>query len=214
MARIDDYKESFRLASLSLKEADLDYLARSSGSEIVSTENGEREIKLSFLGTPYMVRVGEEVDVTRDGQGGEVSLPEKILICHYLLHSSGEPLSNEFITFRQIPDGHFYFDAFQRRARDPFVATFGRDTKLFRECAQMLGGRPIETGDVGMSFQVLPRVPIQLVIWEGDDELPPDGTILFDSTIQRNLSAEDIAVLSGMLVYRLMGIARSLKTAV
>jgi hypothetical protein len=209
MARIDDYKESFRIAVQELKRADLHRLAELAGVEIADRKDGEVELRVPFLGTDFVVKVGDEVDVVRDGQEGEVPLPEKILICHYLLRATGDPPSGEAITFRQIPDGHFYFDAFQRRARDPFLSVFGQDAELFRACAQMIGGTPANTGDVAMSFQPFPRISIQLVLWQGDEEFPPEASILFDSNIGNNLAVEDIAVLSGMLVYRLMGIARS-----
>lgn len=210
MARIDDYKESFRLASEELKQTDLNRLAKRAGAEVAHSENGETRLRVPFLGTPFLVQISDStVDVVKEGEAAEVALPEKILICHYLLRSPGEAVSGELITFRQVPDGHFYFDAFQRRARDPFLATFGRRTDLFLTCARKLGGKPVESGDVGMNFQVFPNISIQLVLWEGDDEFPPEASILFDSTIQHRLSAEDIAVMSGMLVYRLMGIARA-----
>lgn len=212
MARIDDYKESFRLASNDLKSADLDRIAGDAGCEIVRHDDGTARLSMSFLGKDLVVKIDEQVDV-REGEGGsDLPLPEKILVCHYLLRAPASPLSGELITFRQVPDGHFYYDAFQRRARDPFLSTFGHSADLFRACAEVLGGRPVETGDVAMSFQVFPRIAVQLVLWQGDDEFPPDAGILFDSSIQRRLSAEDIAVMSGMLVYRLMGIARSMQS--
>jgi hypothetical protein len=213
MARIDDYKESFRLASEELKRANLHRLAKLAEVDISVLEEGMTSLRVPFFGTPHLVLVGQntDIDIRREGDHGEVPLPEKILLCHYLLHASGNPPTGELITFRQIPDGHFYFDAFQRRARDPFLATFGKDPALFQRCAQILGGRQIATGDVGLSFQVFPRIAIHLVVWKGDDEFPPEASILFDANTQHNLAAEDIAVLSGMLVYKLMGIARSQK---
>lgn len=210
MARIDDYKESFRLAAASLKEADRSRLAAAAGAQW-SAESGREEVRLSFLGTPYIIHVAETVDIYREDDNGDVPLPEKILLCHYLLRASGEPLSGDLITFRQVPDGQFYFDAFQRRSRDPLLATFGKDHDLFRSCAAALGGQPVDNGDMGMVFQVLPGIPVHLILWRGDEEFPPEASILFDSSIQKKLSAEDIAVLSGMLVYRLMGLARSHK---
>lgn len=208
MARVDDYRESFRLAAADLKRANLHRLAKLSGADI-ELKNGAIQLRLLFLGKPFAIRVDEEVDVQMEGSDNEVSLPAKILICHYLLNASSEADSGELITFREIPDGHFYFDAFQRRARDPFLATFGEKSALFHRCAQALGGKPVETGDVGMIFQVLPRVAVELVLWEGDEEFPPEASILFDSSIARRLPVEDIAVLSGMLVYSLVGIAQS-----
>ena len=209
MARIDDYKESFRLASQELGSANLRELARLAEVDIILSAEETSTISVPFFGTAHHVLVGENVDIERVDDHSEVPLPEKILICHYLLHASGEPPRGELITFRQIPDGHFYFEAFQRRARDPFLATFGRQPEFFRRCAQSLGGQPAAAGDVGMVFQPLPRIAIHLALWEGDDEFPPEAGILFDANIQHELAAEDIAVLSGMLVYRLMGIARS-----
>jgi hypothetical protein len=211
VARVDDYRESLRLAAEQLKAANPQRLAELAGVDTWVSEEGLAALRVPFLGAPYLIQVGENVRVTRERDNGDVPLPEQILLCHYLLHASGKAPTGELITFRQIPDGHFYFDAFQRRARDPFLATFGRQPERFRRCAELLGGQPVATGDVGMAFQVFPRVAIQLVLWRGDDEFPPEASILFDASIQDNLAAEDIAVLSGMLVYRLMGMARSEK---
>jgi hypothetical protein len=208
VGRIDDYKESFRLASEELKEADLQQLAQRAQVDMAPPEDGMTTVVVPFFGSSYLVRIGQDVHIGREGDPGEVPLPEKILLCHYLLHASGKPPKGELITFRQIPDGHFYFDAFQRRARDPLLATFGKDPELFQRCGQILGGCQVAAGDVGLAFQVLPRIVIQLVLWRGDDEFPPEAGILFDANIQQELAAEDVAVLSGMLVYRLMGIAR------
>jgi hypothetical protein len=77
----------------------------------------------------------------------------------------------------------------------------------------MLGAVPVEIGDFGMDFPVFPHIRIQLVLWSGDEEFPPDATILFDESVQRILPAEDIAVMSGSLVYRLIGLGRKIQSA-
>jgi hypothetical protein len=212
VARIDDYKESFRLAAEALGRIDLQQAAERAGLPVEVEADGATLIRISLLGGSYTLKAADVVDVTRAGDAGDVPLPEKILICHYLLNASGTALTRELVTFRQIPDGHFYFDAFQRRARDPFLATFGKDIELFRTCGGELGGKVIEAGDAGMEFEAMPGIPIQLLIWQGDDEFEPDAGILFDSNIQRKLPIEDVAVLSSMLVYRLMGIARGVQS--
>ena len=208
MARIDDYKESFRLAAQELMAANLHHRARHAGAEIVEIEKGGVEIRLPLLGEAFSIRVSDGVEVIAQGRDGEVSLPERILLCHYLLRASGDQPTGNLITFRQIPDGHFYFDAFQRRTRDPFLATFGSQPELFDRCAKSLGGTRMDTADVAWSFQVLPRVTIQLCLWKGDEEFPPEANVLLDESIVGYLPVEDIAVVSGMLVYRLMALAR------
>jgi hypothetical protein len=208
LARIDDYRESYRLAGQQLLTANLHRLARLAGADVAVLEDGATELSLLLLGESILVRVRDTVEVVAPGRDSEPPLPERILVCHYLLRSSGDPPTGNLITFRQIPDGHFYFDAFQRRTRDPFLATFGHQPQLFRACGQTLGGENTDTADFAMSFRVLPRVAIQLCLWEGDEEFPPEANVLFDENIGGYLPVEDIAVLSGMLIYRLMAIAR------
>ena len=210
MARIDDFKESFRLASLELNRKDPVMLARTAGVELSSRADG-RELIVNYLGGNYLVEISSKTDIRRQDSAEEVPLPDKILIAHYLLGASGKRPHGKLITFRQVPDGQFYFDAFQKRARDPFVSFFGANGRLFRKCAETMGAKPVENGDFGMEFRVFPQICVQLVLWQGDDEFPPESSVLFEDNIQYDLEVEDVAVLSGMLVYRLMGIARSLQ---
>jgi hypothetical protein len=208
VARIDDYKESFRLACEELRKRDASALATAAGAEF-SPEQG---LVVPFLGVKYRLEIHPETDIFPADSTKEVPLPDRILIAHYLLGAAGKNLTGKLITYRQVPDGHFYFDAFQRRARDPFVNFFGNKGHLFVKCAEMIGAAPVDTGDFAMEFSVFPHVPVQLVLWSGDEEFPPDATILFDESVQRLLSAEDIAVMSGGLVYRLIGLGRKIQS--
>ena len=211
MARVDDYREALRLATERLKGENLHRRAKSAGAAIKMEKDGTMVISLPYLGTLHHVIVGDGVDIVREGSDPDVKLPDKVLIGHYLLNAGGKPASGEKITFRQIPDGHFYFDAFQRRARDPFLKMFGDNPELFRRAAALLGGKPIEHGDVGIAFSVLPRVALQIVLWIGDEEFPPEASVLFDDNIIDYLPIEDIAYISGSLVYTLMGTAARLQ---
>ena len=100
-------------------------------------------------------------------------------------------------------------DAFQRRAKLPLIQTFGGDPELLIRLAnELLGADPSDQGDYSVIVQALPWVPIALILWRGDDEFPPEGNILFDRSITRFLSAEDIAWLAGMVIYPLIGVAK------
>ena len=61
-----------------------------------------------------------------------------------------------------------------------------------------------------MQFSVFPHIHVQLGLWLGDEEFPPDATILFDESVQRILPVEDIAVMNGSLVYRLIGLGKKI----
>ena len=59
-----------------------------------------------------------------------------------------------------------------------------------------------------MKVLALPRVPVVLSLWKGDDEFPPEGNVYFDASVSSYLSTEDIAYLAGATVYRVIGMAR------
>jgi hypothetical protein len=44
---------------------------------------------------------------------------------------------------------------------------------------------------------------VTFVLWGGDDEFPPSGNILFDSSAPQFLPTEDFAVLASLLVAEL-----------
>ena len=141
--------------------------------------------------------------------GRELSIPEQGLILHYLLTANGAAPTGEHITFRQVPGGISYHAAFLRRARDPLMMVFGDRPERLLELGPMIGGRPGEFGDVSLVVEALPRVEIILVVWQGDDEFEAEGNILFDANITDYLPSEDIAMISGQVVYTLMGLDRA-----
>jgi hypothetical protein len=210
LARIDDYEEAFRLASQELAKVNLHRICSLSGAACMEDSNGRPAINILFFNKEHMIQLEPEVDVLRQGETEPIPVPEKILILHYLLTASGNSLKKNLITFREIPEGPFYYSAFLKRARDPLVQTFGGEPQRLLSCGSALGAEPDEFGDVSITLKPLPRVPLTIVLWGGDDELPPEGSILFDESVVTYLPAEDIAVLSGMVVYRLIRINQSL----
>ena len=91
------------------------------------------------------------------------------------------------------------------------LSTFGQDLPLYAKAAAALGGEPLSLGDAAARFMAFPRVPVTHVLWGGDEEFPPEATILFDETIPGYLPTEDIAALAGASVYRLMGAAHKFR---
>jgi hypothetical protein len=209
MPRVDDYKAAIALAAAELKKINPKRLAPRTGSEYFF--DGDQE----WLVTPYFGQSRRiswpEITVTKEDGEVEVSLTEQILILHYILRCTGEPLSGINIDFRQAPEGSFYWSAFVARAKKPLLETFGQDLDFYLAVARQAGGQPVELGDAAARFMAFPLVPVTHVLWRGDEEFPPDASILFDETISRHLPTEDIAALAGASVYRLMAAARQLR---
>jgi hypothetical protein len=212
MPRIDDYKTALALAVAGLKNLNPKRLEARTGAEYYFRDDGDGLI-VPYFGQGRRIS-WPEIAVTPTQGEGEISLPEQIIILHYLLNASGEPLTGRSIDFRQVPEGGFYWSAFVSRAKTPLLQTFGQDLDLYRQVAAGTGGEPQALGDAAARFLALPRVPITHVLWGGDEEFPPEANILFDETIPGYLPTEDIAALAGASVYRLMGAIRQFRSQV
>ena len=209
MPRSDDYKAAIALAVAELKNLNPKRLENRTGAQHF-VEAAHQGLIVPYFGQARRI-TWPEVAVTPGNGAGEISLPEQILILHYLLNASGEPLTGRTIDFRQVPEGGFYWSAFVSRAQKPLLESFGHDLPLYAKVAATLGGEPLPLGDAAARFMAFPRVPITHVLWGGDEEFAPEATILFDDTIPGYFPTEDIAALSGASVYRLMGAAHKLR---
>ena len=67
-----------------------------------------------------------------------------------------------------------------------------------------MGGCKADYGDAAVTINGFKMVPVTIVLWRGDEEFPPRGNILFDSTIPEYLSTEDITVLCDAIIWRLV----------
>lgn len=119
----------------------------------------------------------------------------KIIILHFLLTGNNWPLRNELISFRELPDGTPYKDAFHREAVKPIIDNFCHKPQKLKKAAQKLGAEFIDRSDLGFTINTLPTIPLTYLIWLGDKELNGGANILFDSSIMTKLHTEDIAFL-------------------
>ena len=209
MARIDDYKTARALAVAELTQRNPKGVASRSRSEYFF-EEGKEGLIVPYFGQPRRV-TWPEVTVAAVEGSGELPLTEQILILHYLWNTSGAAPEGANIDFKQVPQGGFYWSAFVSRALKPLLTTFGDSPDFYLQVATVMGGEPQPFGDAAAQFLAFPLVPVTHVLWRGDEEFPPDANILFDETIPKHLSTEDIAALAGASVYRLMGAAHKLR---
>ena len=92
---------------------------------------------------------------------------------------------------------------FRRRVILPFLSAFGQNLEQFKKVAELYRGVPTLLGDAAFTFQIFPRIPVTLVLWEEDEEFPPAGKMLFDAAIDHYLDLEDVVVMGEMIVGRL-----------
>ncbi len=202
-----DYSVSYGLAyKLACEQLaalkDVDSLCRRAGCTYKVTDS-KTVLSLEYLNRTYRVTL-PEVTISKDGSEEEVPLRDRILIAHYLAQAKGTPLSNKPITYKELKEGATYFPTFFKRAVKPLVDYFGKCPEKLLEAAAALGGTKADIGDVSVTIEAFSRVPVTLVLRRGDEEFPPDGNILFDSTVLDYVSAEDLNVLCQTIAWELV----------
>lgn len=204
MARIDDYQQARDLAAEALARESLAAISRRSG--FAETDDGG--LAVPFLTRRYRLDYPSLHFSDAAQAAAEVPLQEQVLILHYLLGVEAGLPSQDWVAYREIPGASFYFSAFVKRAIEPLKKVFGGNAAAFRKAAAALGGQTIAAGDAGFELRAFPRVAVQFILWEADEEFGAEANILFNPGIEGRLSPEDIAWLAGMVVYRMMALAR------
>jgi len=196
------YELAYKLACEQLARIDnIEQQCLNSGAscEVIDST---KVIILEYLHQLYQITL-PDMGVSLKDKGEEVRIREKILILHYFTQAKGTKLSNKIITYKELPSATNYVRTFTQRAIKPLVDNFGKEPDRLLDVAKALGGRKADYGDVAVTINAFSRVPIILVLWRGDAEFPPNGNILFDSTISDYLTLDDINVLCETMAWRL-----------
>lgn len=200
------YKLAYKLAGEQLAKVDIEQQCHKSGARHTIVDSQELII-VEYLNQSYQVTL-PDIQVSLVDSGTEVPIKDKILLLHYLTQAKGVPIANKFIAFKELPEGANYSSTFSKRSIEPLIKYFGREPQRLIETAERLGGRKADHGDVAVTINVFSRVPITIVLWQGDEEFPPRSNILFDATIPDYLFTEDITVLCETITWKLVKFLR------
>lgn len=127
-----------------------------------------------------------------------------VLAVHYLSASDCAPDPRP-VSFSYFQDCRSYLSVFGKRIVARFLATVGRTATGFAEAAARCGGVRQEGAGSGFRFDIFPRVPVTLVRYDGDDEIPPGASVIYRADAERLLPAEDRVVAAELLLDALAG---------
>lgn len=128
------------------------------------------------------------------------SIPAQILLIRYLLEGKYSVGSGVFLPYREMPWGDVYLKPFTGRCLTRAAFTFGTRLPAFSAALEKMPVIPLKHGDASCQIEVLPGYEIRLIIWEGDDEFPPNAQILFSDNFPEAFSAEDRTVVGDIVI--------------
>lgn len=131
------------------------------------------------------------------------SIPAQIFLIRFLLEGRASMGSGNFLPYREMPWGDVYLKPFTGRCLTRAAFTFGTRIDAFRAAAAKTPAVPIKHGDAAFQIEVVPNYEVQLIVWEGDDEFPPNAQILFSDNFPNAFSAEDRTVVGDLVITEL-----------
>ena len=127
------------------------------------------------------------------------------MLIFYLQTADGAPMADRWISFRELPNGGFYHQAFQGYSGNRVAGAFGESPDLFDAAAKSLGGwRLTGLAEHAFAFQPLPRVRLAVVLWPGDEDFPTKVSVLFDASASHYMTTDGLALLGSGLTGRLI----------
>lgn len=127
-----------------------------------------------------------------------------LLALHYLA-SDGMSYDAREVSFNHFADCRTYFSVYSKRILGRFLATIGRSGQQFEQASESLNGKRISGTGIRYSFNVMPRVPISIVRYEGDEEFGPSANVIYRADAASLLPAEDRIVAVELLLDALAG---------
>ena len=194
--RVNEIRES-------LKTKNPTSLADRTGAIFTPKGDSAGEFKLPYWSRDVILQFPEFTGVYLEDHS-PVSTFDMTMLAYYFDTCDGRPMTGEWIAFNQIPGGMFYAQAFQGYSGNQLIKAFGNDSDAFMAANQELGGRREFFGNLAYSYQVLPRVPMMVVCWLGDEDFPSSYRILFDANAHHHLVTDAYAILGSNLTRRLI----------
>ena len=188
--RVDELREALQSVPVNL-------LAEHTGASYQEIGPGRDEFRLSLFDSPTVFTYPGFVGINAKDE--ELPLPFQAVLAYYFHTADGTPLTGQWVSFAELPDGRMYNQAFQGYTGNELVKVFLLDVNAFKSACQKSGGVATPIGDAAYIYYALPRLPMLVNFWCGDEEFPSTCKILFDSSASHYLPTDVIAILGSML---------------
>ena len=193
----DNYEIALSMAEDELKRRDP---ADAAAKAAISPPH-QNSLQLKFIDRNLIIDVESGKITAEDGE--EVNIATKILALHYVNRADGAQPADRWVTFAELENGRVYQDVFRGRDEGRMAGMCAKDPDAWLAAVEKLGGEHGELGDLSVNIQAFPQIPVFMVYWAGEEEIPPAGKILFDANINNYLCTEDVAVMCDLILDRI-----------
>jgi hypothetical protein len=177
---------------------------------MVSFNKEHEAYTLRFLGQTYKVypylrklaRAGKR-EANAPYRRERIPFGEALVLLNYLLRAKEVPLFERWVTEKDLPGGALFFRGPRKLPTEPVLERYGRDPEGLLEAGRLFGAESLRAGDAALRLQVLPRVPLNYVLWREDEEFPPRLTVAFDASLTEHFPLDVVWALVHVVSNRL-----------
>lgn len=160
---------------------------------------------IRFFDRPLAFDYGRQALIWGDS-GEEFDPLDSIAVMHYLVNARGDQASGKLLAYRELWGAKAQSGPFIDRPEKMLAENYGQAPAAIINKAKELGAEVTEKyGDARLDLKVLPRLPICVLLYAADEELPAGAKILYDEVAGRYLPTEDCAWLADYVARRLCG---------
>ena len=168
-------------------------------SRLPDTQWDGAEFTLRLLGREFAIAHPGYAIRALDG-GAVPPLPTQTFLLRYLLEGKNIKWNGQWKTFREMPWGEMYIKPYTGRVLTRAAFTFGTRVNAFRAAAEKMGAVKLPHGDAGYQFDFVGPYRMQIMVWEGDDEFPPNAQVLYSDNFETGFAPEDRVVAGDILI--------------
>ena len=158
-----------------------------------------KEFYVNLLGREFAIS-HPEYAIRAVDEGKLPPLPVQTFLLRYLLESRDVLWLGQWKTFREMPWGEMYMKPYSGRVLSRAAFTFGFKLGAFRAACEKMGAQPVKNGDAGYEFNLIGGYRMRLLVWEGDEEFPPNAQVLYSDNFSEGFAAEDRVVAGDILI--------------
>lgn len=150
----------------------------------VSYSSDTRQFVVMFFNEEYIMDSDNET-ICRKADGHVPDVMATIIILNYLAYAQPLPESApSWVSVKEIPGGMIFYSAFHKTAISALIEAFGHQAGRLMTVARSLGGQAGPFGDASVVFRAFPEIPLCVIVWEGDEEVRANATMLYDPSIE------------------------------
>ena len=195
--QIENHKEEVPFSYYEEKFSQMD--PAEAVSRLANVKWDGKEFYVNLLGQEYAI--AHPAYSIRETRGGNIPpLPCQTFLLRYLLESKAVSWGGAWKTFREMPWGEMYIKPYTGRVLTRAAFTFGTRLEAFKAACEKMGALPLKHGDAGYQFDFIGNYAVQIIVWEGDEEFPPNAQVIYSDNFAEGFAPEDRVVAGDILI--------------